>query len=49
MTYSKLDEAGQAAMTEDLIALWSGANVSPEPEGHTLVKNEYLKVTARRR
>jgi SAM-dependent methyltransferase len=49
MAYSRLDEAGQAAMTADLIALWSGANVSPNPENHTLVKNEYLKVTARRR
>jgi 2-polyprenyl-3-methyl-5-hydroxy-6-metoxy-1,4-benzoquinol methylase len=49
VAYNRLDEAGQASMTEDLIALWSGANVSPHPEGHTLVKNEYLKVTARRR
>jgi 2-polyprenyl-3-methyl-5-hydroxy-6-metoxy-1,4-benzoquinol methylase len=48
VAFSKLDEAGQAAMAADLVTLWSSANVAPDPEGHTLIKNEYLQVTARR-
>ena len=48
VAFSKLDEAGQAAMAADLEALWSSANVAPDPESHTLIKNEYLQVTARR-
>jgi SAM-dependent methyltransferase len=48
VAFSKLDEAGQADMAKDLVALWSSANVAPDPEGHTLIKNEYLQVTARR-
>jgi SAM-dependent methyltransferase len=49
MAYGKLDEAGQAAMTADLEALWGGANVAGDPAVQTLVKNEYLMVRARRR
>ena len=48
MAFSRLDESGQRAMTADLIALWSGANVAPDPAVQTLVHNEYLKVTATR-
>jgi hypothetical protein len=48
MAFARLDEAGQAAMAADLVDLWSGANVSPNPESHTLVKNEYLQITATR-
>ena len=48
MAFARLDEAGQAAMAADLVNLWSGANVSPDPESHTLVKNEYLQITATR-
>ena len=39
-------EAGQAAFAADLEALWSSANVSPDPAHRTLVHNEYLQVTA---
>jgi SAM-dependent methyltransferase len=49
MAFNRLDDAGQAAMTADLETLWSTANVSPQPAGHTLVKNEYLRVLATRR
>lgn len=49
MAFARLDEAGQAAMRDDLIELWSSANVSPSPETQTLVKNEYLQITARRK
>jgi SAM-dependent methyltransferase len=49
VAFSKLDEAGKAAFTRDLEALWSGANVADDPETHTLVRNEYLQVTATKR
>jgi SAM-dependent methyltransferase len=49
MAFAKLEAAGQSAMAKDLEELWSGANVASDPELHTLVKNEYLQVTARRR
>jgi SAM-dependent methyltransferase len=48
MAFGRLDEAGKTAFAEDLEGLWSGANVASDPEVHTLVKNEYLQVTARR-
>jgi hypothetical protein len=48
VAFSRLDEAGQAAMASDLEALWSGANVAAHPQTQVLVKNEYLQVTARR-
>jgi len=46
VAFSRLDEAGQAAMRADLETLWAGANVADDPEKQTLVRNEYLKVTA---
>ena len=46
VAFSRLDEAGQAAFAADLEALWSGANRSPDPDKNTLVRNEYLEVTA---
>ncbi len=49
VAFSRLDEAGQAAFAADLEALWSSANVSPDPTRHTLVRNQYLQVTATRR
>jgi SAM-dependent methyltransferase len=49
MAFARLDAAGQSAMAKDLEKLWSGANVASDPEVHTLVKNEYLQVTARKR
>ena len=49
MAFSRLDEAGQKAMFEELVALWSAANVADNPAHHTLIGNEYLQVTARRK
>jgi len=48
MAFSRLDEAGQAALAADLEALWAGANVAPDAENHTVIHNEYLQVIARR-
>ncbi len=48
MAFSRLDEKGQEAFSADLIALWSDANISPDPETHMLVANEYLQVIAKR-
>ena len=47
--FDSLDEAGQSALAADLEALWAAANVAPNPASHTLVKNEYLQVMARRK
>jgi len=44
-----LDEAGQAALTADLEVLWASANRAPDPTRRTLIENEYLQVTARRK
>ena len=49
VAFSRLDEAGQAALAADLESLWSGANVAQDPTSHTLIHNEYLQVTATRR
>ena len=49
VAFSRLDDAGQAALAADLEALWSEANVSPDPTTHTLIRNEYLEVVATRR
>ncbi len=49
MAFNRLDEAGQAALRADLVELWSSHNVSESPAISTLVKNEFLKVTARKR
>ena len=46
VAYSRLDAQAQSALTSDLEALWSGANTAPDPDSHTLVKNEYLEITA---
>ena len=48
MAFSRLDAAGQAAFAADLEALYSAANVSPNPSDHTLIHNQYLQVTATR-
>ena len=48
MAFSKLDEAGQAALAADLEATWIAATVAPDPATHTLVPHQYMKVTARR-
>jgi SAM-dependent methyltransferase len=49
VAFSRLDEPGQAALAADLESLWSGANVATDPTTHTLVRNEYLQVTAIRK
>ena len=49
MAFERLDETGQAGLQADLEALWSGANVASDPEGQTLIRNEYLQVRAVRR
>jgi SAM-dependent methyltransferase len=46
MAFSRLDAAAQTAFAADLEALFSGANVSPDPAHHTLIHNEYLQITA---
>ncbi|HEY0759617.1 MAG TPA: class I SAM-dependent methyltransferase [Acidisarcina sp.] len=48
VAFSRLDEAGQAAFATDLEALWNGANTASNPQSHTTVENEYLKVVATR-
>lgn len=49
VAFSRLDDAGQAAFAAALEALWASANTAPDPAKHTLVRNEYLQVTAIRR
>jgi len=49
VAFSRLDAHGQAGLAADLEALWSGANVAPDPATHTLVRNEYLQVTGTRK
>ena len=46
MAFSRLDEAGQAGLAEDLEMLWSEHNRGPASEIH--VKAEYLDVRARK-
>jgi 2-polyprenyl-3-methyl-5-hydroxy-6-metoxy-1,4-benzoquinol methylase len=48
VAFSRLDEAGKAALATDLEALWAAANVASDPGKQTLVRNEYLQVTATR-
>ncbi len=48
MAFSRLDEAGQAALAADLVELWSAANTASDPTSHTLVHNQYLLVTGLR-
>jgi ubiquinone/menaquinone biosynthesis C-methylase UbiE len=47
--FESLDEAGQAALAADLEALWAAANKAPDPTSRTLIENEYLQVTVRRK
>jgi len=46
MAFSRLDEAGQQAFAAELTELWASHNVAPDAAKRTLVKNEFLKVTA---
>jgi ubiquinone/menaquinone biosynthesis C-methylase UbiE len=49
VAFSKLDEPGQKALFADLQKLWSSENVAPDPANHTLIKHEYIRITARRK
>ncbi len=49
MAFSRLDEAGQAALAADLESLWAAANTSTDPTARTLVPNQYLQVKATRK
>lgn len=49
MAFNRLDAAGQQAFAADLEGLWAGANVAPDPTTQTLIRNEYLQVTAIRK
>jgi ubiquinone/menaquinone biosynthesis C-methylase UbiE len=49
MAFNRLDDDGKTAFAADLESLFSGKNVAPDPESHTLVRNEFLKVTANRK
>jgi SAM-dependent methyltransferase len=46
VAFSRLDDPAQASLASDLEALWASANASPAPETNTLIRNEFLKVTA---
>lgn len=48
VAFSRLDQAGQVAFASDLESLWASANVAPDPQGRTLIHNQYLQVTALR-
>lgn len=48
MAFSRLDDSGQAAFAADLESLWTTANIAPDPTNRTLIRNEYLQVTAAR-
>jgi len=49
MAFSRLDQAGQAALAADLESLWASANTAADPTAQTLVPNQYLQVTATRK
>jgi SAM-dependent methyltransferase len=49
VAFSRLDPIGQNAFASDLEALWSGANVAPDPVNHTLIHNQFLQILATRK
>lgn len=49
MAFNRVGESGEAALTSDLEALWSGANTALDPATQTLVPNEYLQVIGTRK
>jgi len=49
VAFSKLDEAGQKALFAELEQLWSSENTAPDPANHTLIKHEYISITATRK
>jgi SAM-dependent methyltransferase len=48
VAFSKLDEAGQKALFADLENLWASENVAPDPANHTLIRHEFIRITAMR-
>jgi SAM-dependent methyltransferase len=48
VAFSRLDEAGQKALSTDLEHLWASENVSPDPANHTLIRHQYIQITAQR-
>jgi SAM-dependent methyltransferase len=48
IAFKRVGDSGEAAFTNDLETLWSGANTAADPSHQTLVPNEYLQVIARR-
>lgn len=48
VAFGRLDEAGRTAFAADLEGLWSKANIAPDPDQHTVIRNEYLQVRATR-
>ncbi len=48
VAFNRLDQAGQHAFAAALEALYSEANVSPDPSSHTLIHNQFLEVVATR-
>jgi len=49
MAFARLDETGQKDLAMELEELWSSHNIAEDASTRTLVKNEYMKVTAQRR
>jgi SAM-dependent methyltransferase len=49
VAFSKLDEAGQKALFADLEKLWSSENISADPANHTLIRHEFIRITATRK
>lgn len=48
VAFSRLDEAGQRALAEDLTRLYEAHNVAPDPTSRTVIENQYLQVVATR-
>jgi len=49
MAFARLDPAAQDALRAELVALWEDANTAPKSENRTVVRNEFLRVVARRK
>jgi hypothetical protein len=49
IAFSKLDEAGQKALFADLENLWASENVATDSANHTLIRHEFIRITATRK
>lgn len=47
--FNALDESGQVRLAADLEGLWAEGNTAPDPATRTMIENEYLHVTARKK